>query len=178
MKPVIIVGAGISGLSTASLLVQEKIPVTIYEKNSKVGGRTVSSTYKNHILDNGFHIMPFYKTSSVYKLLTKLNLEYKLELVKVHDISFYQKIFHKYPKGILDILTMSLIPFRSRIHLLKILAPMAFSSMKKAELQDSVPLTQITSTMDSNTKSFLMLFVCLPLLIYPNISLWVNLSEL
>ena len=66
---VIIIGAGVSGLSTAALLAKEEIPVRVFEKSSKVGGRTTSTSYKGHILDNGFHIMPFYKTSAVYKVL-------------------------------------------------------------------------------------------------------------
>jgi len=68
---VIIIGAGISGLSTAALLTNENISVQVFEKNSKVGGRTACSLFRNHILDNGFHIMPFYKTSAVYQILEK-----------------------------------------------------------------------------------------------------------
>ena len=134
---VIIIGAGVSGLSTASLLVKEKIPVRIFEKASKVGGRTTSIKYKNHILDNGFHIMPFYKTSAVYKILKDLNILDKLELAKVDKIAFYQDKFHKYPKGIADIFQMSLVPLKSRIQLLRILLPIAFSSYEKAEEMDS-----------------------------------------
>ena len=49
---------------------------------------------------------------------------------------------------------MSLIPFKSRISLLKILLPMAFTSMEKAEKLDSVPLTQVTSKLDFHSKQF------------------------
>ena len=46
MNEVIIIGAGVSGLSTASLLTNEKIPVRIFESAPKVGGRTMSMKYK------------------------------------------------------------------------------------------------------------------------------------
>ena len=67
MKKVIVIGAGISGLSTASLLTNENISVQVFEKSSKVGGRTTSMRFKNHILDNGFHIMPFTKHQQCIK---------------------------------------------------------------------------------------------------------------
>ena len=73
-KKAIIIGAGISGLCIGAILVKHGINVEIYEKMSKVGGRTVSTIFKNHILDNGFHIMPFYKKSSLYELLKILNI--------------------------------------------------------------------------------------------------------
>lgn len=155
MKQVVIIGAGVSGLSTGALLSNEGVSVKIFEKSSKVGGRTTSMVYKNHILDNGFHIMPFYKTSAVYQVLEKIGIASRLKLALVSDISFFNdKKFFKYPKGIADILKLSIIPFSSRIKLLRILAPMAFSSMKKAEELDEKSLTEITKRLDKNTKSF------------------------
>ena len=155
LNEVIIIGAGVSGLSSAALLVKEKIPVRIFEKSAKVGGRTTSSIFRNNILDNGFHIMPFYKTSAVYQILKKIGIASKIDLAKVTEISFYRDTkFHKYPKGIGDVLSTSLLPFSSRIKLLKILLPMAFSSMEKAEQLDSHSLTELTRKLDDKTKSF------------------------
>ena len=154
-KNVIVIGAGISGLSTASLLTNENISVQVFEKSSKVGGRTASMKFKNHILDNGFHIMPFYKTSAVYQVLKKVGIVSKLELALVDNIAFFkEKKFFKYPKGVTDILKLSIIPFSSRVKLLRILFPMAFSSMQKAEECDDRKLTEITEQLDDNTKSF------------------------
>ena len=152
---VTIIGSGISGLSTAALLTKENIPVQIFEKSNSVGGRTTSMIFRNHILDNGFHIMPFYKTSAVYQVLKEVDVVSKLKLSKVDKIAFYKdKQFHKYPKGITDILKMSIVPFKSRIILLKTLFPMAFSSMEKAEKLDNKSLTELTKGFDENTKSF------------------------
>ena len=133
-KSIVIIGSGISGLCMGALLVKQGFDVTIYEKSSFVGGRTKSSVYKNHILDNGFHIMPFYKTSAVYKLLEEIGIVNDLKLAKVNDIAFYEnKKYHKYPKGITDILKFSLLPLSGRISLLKVMLPMAFSSVQKSE---------------------------------------------
>ena len=153
--PVVIIGAGIGGLSTGLLLVNKNINVKIFEKSKQVGGRTSSVLYKNHILDNGFHIMPFYKKSAIYQVMKDVNIESRLKLAIVGDIAFYDGSgFHKYPKGILDVLQMSLIPFRSRLSLLRILLPMAFTSMKKTEELDKTPLTQVTKKLDYHSKRF------------------------
>lgn len=152
---VIVIGAGVSGLSTAALLTKENVSVKVFEKSSKVGGRTASMKFKNHILDNGFHIMPFYKTSAVYQVLKKVGIVSRLELALVDDIVFFkEKKFFKYPRGVIDILKLSIIPLASRIKLLQILFPMAFSSMKKAEECDNQKLTDITEKLDHDTKSF------------------------
>ena len=154
-KSVIIIGAGIGGLSTGVLLVNKKINVEIFEKSKKVGGRTSSVTFRNHILDNGFHIMPFYKKSAIYEVMKDARIESRLKLAIVSDIAFYDGSgFHKYPKGILDILQMSLIPFKSRLSLLKILLPMAFTSMEKTEELDKTPLTEVTRKLDYHSKRF------------------------
>lgn len=153
--PVIVIGAGVGGLTTAALLSQNGHTVRILEKSSKLGGRTASMKFQNHILDNGFHIMPFYKKSAIFEILKKLNIESKLKLAKVDDIAFYSTDgFHVYPKGMLDLLRLSLLPFTSRIKLLRILLPLAFTSISKTELWDNTPLTKITSNLDSETNAF------------------------
>ena len=89
VKKAIIIGAGISGLSIGSLLSNAGINVIIYEKMDRVGGRTASSLFRNHILDNGFHIMPFYKKSFIFEILKKLEIESRIQIAKVTDIAFY-----------------------------------------------------------------------------------------
>ena len=53
-----------------------------------------------------------------------------------------------------DLLRLSLIPFKSRIRLLKLLLPLAFSSIEKTELWDDIPLTKITNDLDADTNAF------------------------
>ena len=152
---VLIIGAGVSGLSTAALLAHENIDSTIYEKSSQVGGRTATSIHNGHLLDNGFHIMPFYKKSKIYEILEKINMVENLKLANVYDIAFYDGYrFHKYPKGIMDVLQLTLIPFSSRLSLLRILLPMAFTSIEKTERLDETSLTEVTKKLDTASKSF------------------------
>ena len=154
-KQIQVIGAGVGGLTISALLAKSGHSVEIFEKMSKIGGRTASTIFKNHILDNGFHIMPFYKKSAIFEILKHLKIESNLKLSKVDSIAFYSNTgFHKYPKGIGDLLQLSLIPFSSRIRLLKILLPMAFTSIKKTEEWDNLSLTEITKKLDANTNAF------------------------
>ena len=105
-KPVVIIGAGVGGLSIATLLVNDGYNISIFEKSDRVGGRTASMTFKNHILDNGFHIMPFYKKSAIYEILKDVKIESRLKLAIVDRIAFYDNGFHTYPKGIGDIVSI------------------------------------------------------------------------
>ena len=98
--------------------------------------------------------MPFYKKSAIYDVLKSANIVSKLKLAIVDKIAFYDGNFHTYPKGVIDILRMSLIPLKSRFSLLKILLPMAFTSMEKAEQMDQTPLTEVTKKLDSHSRTF------------------------
>ena len=155
MKSAIIVGAGVGGLCTAALLVRSGVNVTVMEKHNRVGGRTASETYRNHTLDNGFHIMPFYKKSALYGVLRALGVARRANLAAVTDIAFHSNgRFHRYPAGIAGILGLTLVPFGSRLKLLRLLLPMAFASMGGAERLDNRPLADVTGRLDSRTRAF------------------------
>lgn len=174
-KPIYIIGAGIGGLCTGALLAKNGYHVRILEKHSKLGGRTASIQFRNHILDNGFHIMPFYKKSAIFTVLKQVGIENKLKLATVDRIAFFSDTgFHKYPKGICDLLRLSLIPFSSRISLLKILLPMAFTSIKKSESWDDLSLTEITKNLDSKTNAF---FEAVCMLAFADTSEHISLGE-
>ena len=152
---IFVIGAGVGGLTTAALLAKQGYNVQIFEKMSNIGGRTASTVFRDHILDNGFHIMPFYKKSAIFEVLKILGIESHLKLSKVDKIAFYSDTgFHRYPKGIADLLRLSMIPFSSRITLLKTLLPMAFASMNKTEEWDNLSLTEITKKLDPETNAF------------------------
>ncbi|MSV26923.1 MAG: protoporphyrinogen oxidase [Nitrosarchaeum sp.] len=155
VKSICTIGAGVGGLTIAALLARNNHPVKIIEKQSKLGGRTTSMKFRGHILDNGFHIMPFYKKSAIFSVFKKIGIQNRLKLATVDKIAFFSDTgFHKYPKGISDLLQLSLIPLKSRIRLLNILLPMAFTSIKKTESWDDLSLTEITKKLDSNTNAF------------------------
>ena len=155
MKTAVIVGAGVGGLCTAALLARDGVRVAVMEKHGRVGGRTASETYRNHKLDNGFHIMPFYKKSALYEVLITLGLAGRANLAAVTDIAFHSEgRFHRYPTGIAGILGLTLVPFASRIRLLRLLLPMAFSSISAAERLDDTSLTKVTGRLDPRTRAF------------------------
>jgi len=155
VSQIVIVGAGVGGLTTAALLASHGHRTKILEKHGHMGGRTASVKFRNHILDNGFHIMPFYKKSAIFSVLKSVGIESRLSLSRVDDIAFHSKTgFHKYPKGMGDLLRLSLIPFKSRLRLLKILLPIAFTPIKKTESWDDRPLTGITQKLDPETNAF------------------------
>lgn len=154
-QKICIVGAGVSGLCTGALLSKNGYEVDIYEKMNRIGGRTSSTLFKGHILDNGFHIMPFYTKSFIFQVLKECGIENNLVLSRVESIAFYNKTgFHIYPKGIGDLLKLKMIPMKSRIRLLKILLPIAFTSIKKTEQWDSTSLLSLIEKLDEDTKAF------------------------
>jgi protoporphyrinogen oxidase len=122
---------------------------------NRVGGRTASSVFKNHILDNGFHIMPFYQKSFVFEILKRVKIESKIKISKITDIAFYSDhSFHKYPKGLLDLLFLTLMDFKSRLNVLKVLLPLSFYSIEKSQEMDTYPLTNLKRNLEPKAKSF------------------------
>lgn len=89
MKKVIIIGAGIGGLSAAALLAKKGYSVTILEKNKQPGGRAGVFSAKGFKFDMGpsWYLMPdvfenfykeFGKKPSDYLTLKKLDPSYKI----------------------------------------------------------------------------------------------------
>lgn len=151
----VIVGAGVSGLCTAALLCGQGARPVVLESSPRVGGRTASSEFRGHVLDNGFHIMPFYKASALYGVLRQLGLAGRLELAGVTRIAFWSGgSFSKYPRGVADLLRLDLLPPLSRLRLLRVLLPMAFSSMDSAARLDRTPLSSVTARMDAGGRAF------------------------
>ncbi len=76
MKKVVIIGAGIAGLSAAIFLNEKGCDVEIYEKSSRIGGRVYSYFYKkeNKFIDNGKHILAGWYESTL-RLLKIINAE-------------------------------------------------------------------------------------------------------
>ena len=56
-KKVAIIGAGITGLYCAYLLEQQGFSVSVYDKNSQLGGRMRTQIIDGFLIDNGFHVM-------------------------------------------------------------------------------------------------------------------------
>ncbi len=84
---VIVIGAGISGLSVAAALVHSGIEVTVFEKDDRVGGLAASFKRGGHVFDLGPHIF-FAK-----KVIPKLNMFFDAEGVIVENGNLKQGIY-------------------------------------------------------------------------------------
>ncbi len=63
MKKIIIIGGGLSGISSAVFLSKYGFDIEIIEASPKMGGRAYSLNYNGIEVDNGQHIlMECYKT--------------------------------------------------------------------------------------------------------------------
>jgi len=76
MKKVVIIGAGIAGLSAAIFLNEKGCDVEIYEKSPRIGGRVYSyfDNKENKFIDNGKHILAGWYECTL-KLLKIINAE-------------------------------------------------------------------------------------------------------
>jgi phytoene dehydrogenase-like protein len=78
---VVVVGAGISGLMAAAILVKNKYDVTVVDKASTVGGNAGWYVRKNHMFPTGATIaFGLEKDGLLYELLKELNVIDRLEL--------------------------------------------------------------------------------------------------
>lgn len=57
MKPIVIIGAGISGLQAARLLEIQGANYILLEKSNKIGGRVQSESVDGFVLDHGFQVL-------------------------------------------------------------------------------------------------------------------------
>ena len=56
-KEVVIVGAGLAGLSCARRLMKDDIPFLILEADQRIGGRLKTDRYEGFILNHGFQVL-------------------------------------------------------------------------------------------------------------------------
>ena len=56
-KKVIIVGAGLAGLSCARRLMEDDIPFLILEADRRIGGRLKTDNLNGFILNHGFQVL-------------------------------------------------------------------------------------------------------------------------
>ena len=75
MKKVIVIGAGVAGLSTAIFLQKAGFDVHLYEKNDHVGGLCSGYYVKGHYIDHCLHwLMGTHPTSEYYQLWSEVGV--------------------------------------------------------------------------------------------------------
>lgn len=79
---VIVIGAGLGGLTCATHLVKKGLKVLLLEKNNNVGGCACSFKRKNFVFDGGAHIFGSCGKYELFGLLLK-NLGIKVDFIKL-----------------------------------------------------------------------------------------------
>lgn len=75
-QPIIIIGAGVSGLAAASYLKEHGIPVLVLEARNRIGGRVVTENFQGYGLDmgaswiHGIENNPIYDLAKAHQLKT------------------------------------------------------------------------------------------------------------
>ena len=115
-KSVVIIGAGVGGLSTAALLGKRGYKVTVIEKNNQIGGRAMHFKEKGFTFDMGpsWYLMPdaferyyklFNKKPTDFFKLIPLSPQYRIFFSKDEHVDISRnlsenlKLFESYEKG-------------------------------------------------------------------------------
>ena len=116
MSDIAIIGSGFSGLSAAAILAQKGHSVTVYEKNTELGGRARQFKAKGYTFDMGpsWYWMPdvferffnrFNKKASDYYELKKLDPGFQIIFDEQNTMSIpsdwqsIQELFEEFEKG-------------------------------------------------------------------------------
>ncbi len=73
MTDVSIVGGGLAGMMAALRLLQRGCHVTLYEANTRLGGKAGASLINNEYVDHGYHIFPLWYLNA-WHLIDELNI--------------------------------------------------------------------------------------------------------
>ncbi|MHA1733751.1 MAG: phytoene desaturase family protein [Promethearchaeota archaeon] len=135
-KKVVVIGAGITGLSLAALLLKNGFDVVVYEKRKRVGGRAQVEERDGFTLDMGIHLVRFGAKSSLAKTLEEVRGNQAKLKFKDIGLSFVyngdenqSKPWEVFPTGIKGILKSKMAPKRDLLKLL--------SKLRKLKLPDA-----------------------------------------
>jgi len=74
VEDVIIIGAGVAGLTAANYLHKAGVGYKIIERNNQVGGRIMTSNQDGYLMDHGFQVfLPAYPEAKAILDYEKLN---------------------------------------------------------------------------------------------------------
>jgi oxygen-dependent protoporphyrinogen oxidase len=119
-KKIVVIGAGISGLTVAYLLKQKGYEVTVLEKKNEVGG-TIETSYENGFLFDHGPTNALETAPLVAKLVDELNL--KDQLVYANKTANKRYIFrnnhlHELPNSLSTLLKTKLLSFNAKLRIL------------------------------------------------------------
>ncbi|MFX1449549.1 MAG: phytoene desaturase family protein [Promethearchaeota archaeon] len=90
MVDVIVIGAGIAGLSAAALLAKAGFEVNVFEKSQFLGGRATTLNMNGYLIDFGSHICPSGQESEVCKLIQFVGAQ-EVKVYPFEDMLIYFK---------------------------------------------------------------------------------------
>lgn len=97
MPDVIIIGAGIAGLSAGALLAKDGYSVIVLEKSKNIGGRAQVREFQGYLLDFGIHFVRFGRYSRCAEVLKKIGKNINF-LHPTPPLFFKNGEFSEFPK--------------------------------------------------------------------------------
>ncbi len=99
VRDAIVVGGGVGGLTTAALLTQKGLDVTVFEKSDRLGGRATSYEYESgYVVDYGIHLCRYGGEGDISNVLSRLGVDLDFEGLS-HSFRVYEDGVLKGPIG-------------------------------------------------------------------------------
>ncbi len=132
---VVILGAGLTGLTAAYELSKRSIQVTLVEKENELGGALSSIRRKGYCIERFYHHC-FAGDKNFRNLISELGLKRKLRWLPA-TTAFYDGEFHNL-SGVLDIFNFSPLSARERIMLGKMMLKIKLMPLQMARALDNI----------------------------------------
>ena len=116
---VVIVGAGLAGLSAACYLARDGVDVTVFEKSAEPGGRAVSQAQNGFIFNRGIHAL--YTGGAASDILGELGIAYRGHSPQALSVLRAGKL-HLAPVSALTLLRTRALSFADKLELLSVFA--------------------------------------------------------
>ncbi len=115
---VVVIGAGITGLTTAYYLKKSGLKICLLEKSNRVGGVIHSNKVDNYLLEYGPN--SFQESDEIKELVTELNLNSELAIAdsKMPRYVYFQNKLQKVPLSPPALLSSSLISLSGKLRVL------------------------------------------------------------
>ena len=123
-KDIVIIGGGLGGLSCGALLAKSGFQVTVFEKTSVLGGRSMCKKVQDYVLDSGLHGLRDAEKGHASVLFEKIGK--KIEFATKNSdsnmpIYYYNDRKAEIPSNLFGILKYPLLSFSERLKFIKIL---------------------------------------------------------